>query len=111
MEEEEKKRERKERGKKRKRERKGMRKEKGKQKGGRVRESERKKRRREERKKKKKKGTTLPFTISGEPAVETHQGKRQSWSMQQELRVGIEIRVFHQSSKRYGFSPILVPLY
>ena len=34
-----------------------------------------------ERGEKKKEGTTLPLSISGEPAVETHWGKRQSWSM------------------------------
>ena len=53
-----------------------------------MRESERKKRKRDE---KKKEGTTLPFAISGEPAVETCRGKRQNWSTQRELRVSIEI--------------------
>ena len=48
----------------------------------------------------KKKGTTLPFAISGELAAEMHQGKRQSWSTQRELRVGTKIRVFFRSSKR-----------
>ena len=33
-----------------------------------------------EERRKKKKGTTLPFAISSEPAVETRRGKRQSWS-------------------------------
>ena len=70
---------------------------------------ERKRKEREERKSKdkeknsaweKNKGTTLPFVISDEPAVETRRGKRQSWSTQRELRVGTEIRVFHRSSKR-----------
>ena len=63
-------------------------KEKEKQKGGRVREGERKKRWREKKKKKKKKGTTLPFAISGESNIKTCRGKRQSWSTQQELRMG-----------------------
>ena len=78
---------------------KGKRKEK--EKKGTVCERVRKKRWREERKKKeKKKGMTLFFVISDKPAVETPQGKRQSWSTQQELRVGTEIRIFRRSNKR-----------
>ena len=54
--------------------------------------------------KKKKKGTTLPFAISGEPAVETHRGKRQSWPTQRELRVGTRNCGFHRIPKGRVFS-------
>ena len=54
---------------------------------------------------------TLPFAISGEPTVEKRRGKRQSWSMQRELRVSKKIRVFHRSSKREEFSLTLVPFH
>ena len=52
--------------------------------------------------KREKKGTTLPFTIFDEHTV-THQGKRQSWSRQREIRVGTRKCEFHRIPKCRGF--------
>ena len=46
--------------------------------------------------------------IYGDRAVGFHQSKRQSSSMQRELRVGIRIGSFHQTPRGRGFSPTLV---
>ena len=54
----------------------------------------------------KKNGMVLPFTISGEPAVETCWGKRQSWSAQRELHVGNRSCGFCCVQKGKGFSYI-----
>ena len=58
----------------------------------------------EEKEKEKKKETTLPFAISNEPTVETHWGKRQSWSTRRELRVGMRNCGFRRVPKGRGFS-------
>ena len=89
---------RKEKKKEKKEERKEKEKEKEKQKGGIVRESEGKKE--TARGGKKEKGMALPFAISGEPAIKTCLGKRQSWSTQRKLCMGTEIQIFRRSSKR-----------
>ena len=54
----------------------------------------------------KKKGTTLPFAISGESAVETHRGKRQSWPTRRELRMGTRNCGFRWVPKGRGLSYI-----
>ena len=70
----------------------------------RVRESEKIKKIVRGEKKKRKTGTTLPFAISGESAVETRRGKRQSWSTRRELRVGTRNCRFCCVPKGRGFS-------
>ena len=52
----------------------------------------------------KKKGTTIPFVISNEPAVETRRVKKQSWSTRRELRVGTRNCGFCSVPKGRGFS-------
>ena len=51
----------------------------------------------------KKKGMALPFVIFGKQAVETRWGKRQSWSTQRELHVGIRNYRFFHVPKGRGF--------
>ena len=58
----------------------------------------------EKERKKEKEVTTLPFAISDEPTIETHRGKRQSWSMRQELHVGTKNCEFCCIPKGKGFS-------
>ena len=43
--------------------------------------------------------------ICGDQAVGSGRSKRQSWSTQQELRMGTKISGFRQSSRGRGFSP------
>ena len=51
-----------------------------------------------------KNGTAFPFAISGEPAFETSQGKRQSWSTRRELHIGTKKCRFRPVPKGRGFS-------